>query len=132
MAVAEGGTETILLVEDDVLVREATRAVLRRKGYAILEARNGSDAARVSESHEGPIHLMLTDIVMPGINGRDLAAKLRRSRPEMMVVYMSGYTDHTFDNGVIDADTAFIQKPFVPDALLRKVRNVLARSRAEG
>jgi len=123
----ETAQETILLVEDDVLVREATRAVLRRKGYHIIEARNGSDALRVSQRHDGPIDVLLTDLIMPGMNGRDLAAALAPSRPDMKVIFMSGYTDHTFSENVLDPETDFIQKPFAPDALLRKVREVLRR-----
>ena len=120
------GSETILLAEDEEVVRNLVRTVLLRNGYTVLEARNGEDALLVSARNPGVIHLMLTDTVMPGMSGRELADKLAPTRPEMKVLYMSGYTrDSIIQHGVLEPGTAFIQKPFLPDALVRKVREVL-------
>lgn len=121
-----GGTETILLAEDDERVRGLVRAVLEGYGYRVLEAEDGDAALSVSERSADPIHLLLTDVVMPKMSGRELADRLARSRPEMRVLYVSGYTDEAVvHHGVLDADTPFLQKPFEPDALARKVREVL-------
>ncbi|HKC66268.1 MAG TPA: PAS domain S-box protein, partial [Pyrinomonadaceae bacterium] len=120
------GTETILLAEDDERVRGLVRAVLEDYGYRVLAAENGGAALAISERHSGPIHLLLTDVVMPEISGSELADRLARSHPEMRVLYMSGYTDESIvHHGVLDADMPFIQKPFEPDALGRKVRELL-------
>ena len=120
------GTEIILLAEDDERVRGLVRAVLEGYGYQVLEAEDGSAALSVSERHEGLIHLLLTDVVMPKMSGRELADQLAESRPEMKVLYMSGYTDESIvHHGVLDANTPFIQKPFEPEALARKVRELL-------
>jgi len=120
------GTEIVLLAEDDERVRGLVRAVLEGYGYRVLEAEGGSAALSVSERHEGPIHLLLTDVVMPKMSGRELANHLARSRPGMKVLYMSGYTDESIvHHGVLDAGTPFIQKPFEPEALARKVRELL-------
>ena len=121
------GSETILLVEDEDMVRDLTRRVLLRIGYTVLEACHARDAIQVCQQHEGLIHLMITDVVMPGgMSGRDLAERLAGSRPKMRVLYMSGYTDDTIVyHGVLDAGVAFLQKPFTPDSLARKVREVL-------
>jgi PAS domain S-box-containing protein len=121
-----GGTETILLVEDEDLVRRAVREILKAKGYAILEARSGTDALSFCERFHGAIHLMLTDVVMPRMSGNEVAAKLAGLRPDMKVLYMSGYAENTIvHHGVLDAGIDFIQKPFTPDALARKIREVL-------
>ena len=120
------GHETILLVEDEDTVRALARDVLRGHGYAVLEACDGREALRASAQHASAIHLMLTDVVMPYMSGRELAGRLAPSRPTMPVIYMSGYTDNAVvHHGVLDPDTVFVQKPFTPDALLRKVRHVL-------
>jgi signal transduction histidine kinase len=120
------GSETILVVEDEEAVRSLARLVLERKGYTVLEARHGTEALRVSERHEGPIALVLTDLVMPGLGGRELAGRLATVRPDTKVLYMSGYTDNAIvHQGVLDAGAAFLSKPFTPDALARKVREVL-------
>jgi two-component system cell cycle sensor histidine kinase/response regulator CckA len=120
------GYETILLVEDELAVRELARDVLRAHGYTVLEARHGREALRISERHSGPIHLMLTDVVMPEMSGQELANRLAALRPTMPVVYMSGYTDAAVvHHGVLDPGTIFLQKPFTPDALARKIRQVL-------
>ena len=120
------GTETILLVEDDEPVRRLVHAVLQNCGYRLLDAANGVEALSTCEQSEEPIHLLVTDIVMPGMSGRELANHLAALRPEIKVLFMSGYADEAIvHHGMPDADTTFIQKPFAPDALARKVRDVL-------
>ncbi len=122
------GRETVLLVEDAAAVRAVTRAVLERQGYTVLEAPNGEAALRLGAKHRGPIHLLLTDVVMPELSGRQLAEQLAALRPAMRVLYTSGYTDDAvFRHGVLEAGIAYLQKPFTPDALARKVREVLDR-----
>ena len=125
-AVKDGGMETVLLVEDDDLVRRSAVAILRRGGYTVLEARSGGEAVVISEKHRGAIDLMLTDVVMPNMGGRELAERLTTARPDMKVLYMSGYTsDSVLRQAVLDAGAAFVQKPFTPDALARSVRKLL-------
>ena len=121
------GWETILLVEDEQMVQELARRILMRQGYTILLAGHANEALQIAQQHEGPIHLLLTDVIMPGgLSGRQLAEQLVRLRPETKVLYMSGYTDNAIvHHGVLDPDTAFLEKPFTPDALARKVREVL-------
>jgi len=121
-----GGTETILLVEDEEVVREMATEVLRESGYHVLEAKHGPEAITLCKEYEGQIHLMLSDVVMPQMGGRELAEKLSPLRSNMKVLYMSGYTDDAIvHHGVLDEETAFLGKPFSPDALTRKVREVL-------
>jgi CheY-like chemotaxis protein len=123
----EGGLQTILIVEDEVPLLEVTRRSLEAFGYAILAAKTPAEAIRMSESHPGPIHLMVTDVIMPGMSGAQLASRLSASRPEMKVLYVSGYTDDTIvRHGVLERGLAFLQKPFSPKTLARKVGEVLA------
>lgn len=125
-ASAPGGVETVLVVEDDELVRDLVCEVLRRSGYVVLGACHGAEALHVAELHSGPIHLLLTDVVMPGMGGAELAERLARARPGIKVLYMSGYTDdEALRRGVMGGRKAFIQKPFRAAALAVKVREVL-------
>ncbi|MFQ5876562.1 MAG: ATP-binding protein [Acidobacteriota bacterium] len=120
------GTETLLLVEDDHAVRSLTREILAAHGYTVPEARDGAEAIEICRRHSGDIHLLLTDVVMPCMNGRDLARHLAGLRPGIKVVYMSGYTGHTVArHGVLDVGVPYLQKPFTVEALLSKVREVL-------
>ena len=120
------GSETILLVEDDHAVRTLIRSTLQAHGYTVLEASQGKEALLLSGQHKGLIHMMVTDTVMPGMSGRELAERLKPLRPNMKALFMSGYTDKAIvHHGELDPDTAFLQKPFTPDALARKVREVL-------
>ena len=126
-AVPGAGTANILVVEDEEKIRTVVCAVLRKNGYQVLEASNGTDALRVSEGCAHPIDLLLTDVVMPNMGGRQLAEQLGLSRPDMRVLYMSGYTDDAIvRHGVLDSQLEFIQKPVSPGPLTRKVREVLA------
>ncbi len=124
------GSETILVVEDEPFVRQFLKELLASRGYDVLEAASGAEALACCEAYSRPIHLLLTDVVMPEINGRQLAQMLVVKRPEMRVLFMSGYTDDAvLRNGVQNHGAAFIQKPYAPEALLRKIREVLS---AEG
>lgn len=120
------GTETILLTEDEEFVRRVVRDVLECYGYRVLEAASGGTAQSICEHHRGPIHLLLTDVIMPEMSGRELAVRLTQVHPEMKVLYMSGYTDRlmVYDD-LMSPEIAFIQKPFTPDVLAGKVREVL-------
>jgi PAS domain S-box-containing protein len=120
------GEETVLLVEDEDVLRGLLAKFLRLYGYTVLEARHGGEALLTCERHQGPIHLMVTDVVMPQMSGRELAARLTPLRPEMEVIYMSGYTEDTLvQQGVADLSVAFLQKPFKPIELARRVYAVL-------
>lgn len=120
------GSETVLIVEDEKDIRWLMRKAVEAKGYTVLEAHDGTDALRVADRHPGAIHLLLTDMVMPGIGGRALAELLASRRPELKVLYMSGYTgDSVSLQGELKLGAAFLQKPFAPDSLVRKVREVL-------
>jgi CheY-like chemotaxis protein len=119
-------SQTILVVDDEGTVRRLVCRILRLRGYTVLEAPRGAEALRICHEHAGPIHLLLTDILMPEMNGPTLAERVGALRPHTRVLYMSGYVDGTvlarFD---LKTDMTFIQKPFAPDALAHKVREVL-------
>jgi len=120
------GHETILLVEDEVLVRVLVRDVLTGHGYSVLEAKDGADAMGIAVSHRGPIHLMIADVVMPNMGGPEVAVSLAPLLHDMKVLFMSGYTDEAIaQRGILRPGTSFLQKPFRLDSLLRKVREVL-------
>lgn len=120
--------QTILLVEDEPVVREVTRAVLQRAGYLVLEANGPRQAIDLSQTYEGRIDLLLTDVVMPGMNGPDLATELRTNQPQMAMLFMSGYADHEILRRVLKAPSVpYIQKPFTLDCLLLNVSTALAR-----
>ncbi len=119
-------SETILLVEDESNVRRLAREYLELQGYRVLEAAEGTSAIQISKVHEGRIHLLLTDVVMPGMNGRELAQHITSARPETKVLYMSGYTENAIGhNGTLDAGITLLQKPFTLPALKAKVREML-------
>jgi PAS domain S-box-containing protein len=123
------GDETVLLVEDEPEVRDLAREILEGSGYSVLQACDPEDALFMAERHAGPIHLLLTDVIMPRQSGRALAERLRPLRPEMQVLYMSGYTnDAIVRHGVLDPETHFIQKPFTPAGLGLKVRTAIGGS----
>ena len=120
------GLETVLLIEDQPEVRAVILNTLARQVYKVLEAANGVEALSVVENHFGTVQLLLTDVVMPGMSGRDLAKRLLIGRPDLRVLYTSGYTDDTIaHHGVLEAGMSFIQKPFTPTELLVKVRSLL-------
>ncbi len=122
------GWETVLVVEDEETLRDIVREGLTAAGYAVLEARHAGEALRVCDQHRDPIHLLITDTVMPGLGGRELAQRVKTHRPEIKVLYMSGYTDDTVvRHGVLTEQVAFLQKPFSLDSLARKVRAELDR-----
>ena len=120
------GTETVLLAEDEEAVRRFTREILSGNGYKVLEAGNGREALLLSEAHRGEIHLLLTDVAMPKMSGRELTERIRPLRPDLRVLYMSGYTDDAIlRRGVVEDGIPFLEKPFTPEELARKVREVL-------
>ena len=113
-------------MEDDDLLRPLVIDVLTMYGYEALEARDGDEALRICKDHAGPIHLMLTDVIMPGMSGRQLAEQVAAPRPQMQVLFMSGYTDNAIvHHGILHEGISFIQKPFSPENLARKVREML-------
>jgi len=121
-------SETILLVEDAESLRELTRVLLENNGYTVLAAENGAEAIELAEHEDRPIHLLLTDVVMPGMSGREVANYLIAKRPDMRVIYMSGYTNDVIaHHGVLDSGISFIEKPFSQETLMRKLGEVLDR-----
>jgi PAS domain S-box-containing protein len=125
-AEAQRGYETVLVVEDEDGVRELAREFLERHGYTVLTARSGPDALALAQQRPGPIHLLITDVVMPGMSGRELAEKMAQLRPELRVLFMSGYTDDAIvQHGILDRGTALLQKPFTRASLAAKVRESL-------
>ncbi|MDQ3997137.1 MAG: PAS domain S-box protein [Gemmatimonadota bacterium] len=122
---ARGG-ETILLVDDEEAVRSSARRALERAGYDVIAATDGSDALRLFTEHDGGIHMVVTDVVMPGLSGRELVGRLRIMRPKLRVLFVSGYTEEGVRRqGVLEPGAAYLEKPFTPERLLRKVREVL-------
>ena len=121
------GGETVLVVEDQEAVRELTKTVLEAHGYCVLEATNGVEALAVVERHPDEIHLLLTDVILPGMNGMDLSRRLRALRPKLKVLFTSGYPAEVIARrGVVERDVAYLPKPVSPDTLVAKVRDVLA------
>jgi PAS domain S-box-containing protein len=126
------GTETVLLVEDADALRKLARSFLLEHGFQVLAASNGEEAVEVARNHAGPIHLLLTDVVMPGMNGKALADRLLAKSPKLKVVYISGYTDSFIaGHGVLEEGTHLLHKPFTEDALIRKIREVLDAKRED-
>jgi CheY-like chemotaxis protein len=127
------GSETVLLVEDDRTVRVLASEMLELNGYTVLQARDGREALELVRRHGHPIHLLLTDVVMPQMSGRKLAEGIASVHPGIRVLYMSGYTDGVIaHHGVLDAGVAYLQKPFTADLLARKVREVLDQPAGRG
>jgi DNA-binding response OmpR family regulator len=120
-------TETVLLVDDEPQVVGIVRAMLQRAGYKVLEATEGEEALAMAQLYPGPIHLLLTDIVMPAMDGRELARRLKASRPSICVLYMSGFLRETITRlyGIAMGRIAFVQKPFTADVLISRVREAL-------
>jgi CheY-like chemotaxis protein len=128
MAEIPVGQETILLVETDESVRDLARRLLRGQGYTVLEARNGQEALLVSAHHNGPVHLLLTDMVMPGLSGQALADELAQTRPELKILFSLGYPELGIDqHNSLEPSVAFLRKPFSPMTLALRVRQVLDR-----
>lgn len=120
------GMETVLLVEDEAAVRALASRILRDRGYNVLEATDGAEALRVSQEYASEIHLVLTDVVMPGMGGKALVSRIQEMRPKIKALFISGYTDDAISHhGILDSGVAFLQKPFTLESLVRKVRDVL-------
>ena len=120
------GSETILVVEDEIGVRALACRILRERGYNVIEAADGKEALRLAREHDGEIHLVITDVIMPGMSGRELVAQLKAVRPQIEALYVSGYTDNVIvHHGILDSGIAFLQKPFTVEGLARKVREVI-------
>jgi two-component system, cell cycle sensor histidine kinase and response regulator CckA len=125
-SVPMSGTETILLVEDEYAVRELARGILETAGYTVLEAPRGEEAIQIARTHRSPINLLLTDVVMPLMGGRQLAEAIKEIDRNIKVVFMSGYAESAIAHrGILEAGAELLQKPFTPDTLVRKIREVL-------
>jgi hypothetical protein len=130
-AESASGSETVLLVEDEGSLRMLAREILEANGYRVIDAGSGAEALAAAASHAGPIHALVTDVVMPGMSGPELAESLRAQRRGMAVLFMSGYTDDFLDRrGALSAGTMVLQKPFTERGLTLRLREVLARARA--
>jgi CheY-like chemotaxis protein len=126
---ATGGSETVLVVEDEDAVRQMTTRVLIQQGYTVLEAGNGSDGLALARRHHGPVHLLVTDVVMPEMGGLELAERVAEIRPGITVIYMSGYAEgDKLQPGIRDSNTPFLQKPFSAESLILRVREALDRA----
>ena len=120
------GTETILLSEDEEAIRELIRRTLSQRGYKIIEARHGREALEMSQSYNGEIHLLISDVVMPHMSGIELTNHIVKLRPQIKILLMSGHTEEAITpHGNLDPEKAFLQKPFLLDSLIHKVREVL-------
>jgi CheY-like chemotaxis protein len=127
------GKETVLVAEDEAQMRTLLRRCLTDRGYSVLEASHGREALDVAAAHAGPIHLLLTDVVMPHMSGKELAQRLLAERPGLRVLFISGYSDEAIErHGVLAPGSAFLQKPIRPDELNRSVRQILDRKPADG
>ncbi|HEY0557189.1 MAG TPA: response regulator, partial [Thermoanaerobaculia bacterium] len=116
----------VLLVEDEDNIREPAVEILESRGYRVLSAPDATQALTLSDHHAGPIHILVTDVVMPGLSGSQLAQQLVRRRPELLVLYISGYPEDSIaHHGVLSEDQHFLQKPFPPGQFLEKIREVL-------
>jgi CheY-like chemotaxis protein len=121
------GSETVLLVEDEDVVRDLARRVLERSGYTVFACADGAEAVELAESHDGEIDLLLTDVVMPGLRGYEVASRVVATRPEIKILYMSGYAEEALVGGPGVGGSALIEKPFAIDALASRVREELER-----
>ena len=119
-------TATVLIVEDDPALREISARILRRRGYTVLSAESGDEARQICERHDGTIHVLLSDVVMPGMNGPMVAAMLTRMRPGLKVVFMSGYGTNEIARHGVEHEVPFLQKPFTPERLANTISEVLA------
>ena len=126
-------SEVVLLVEDDDMVRHLVRDTLARQGYKLQDAATPLEAIKIAENFKGTIHLLITDVIMPQVSGTELALNLRQQRPDMKVLYISGYTDNAIVNaGLLQKEVAFLQKPFTPAVLVQKVQEVLECGKKRG
>ncbi len=120
------GSETLLVVEDNDMVRRVAVRVLADSGYRVLEAADGAEALRVYAAHQGQIALVLTDVVLPGMSGKQLADQLRQAQPDLKILYTSGYSENTIaHHGVVDPGLQFLPKPYLPTTLIEKIREML-------
>jgi DNA-binding NtrC family response regulator len=121
------GSERVLLVEDDEAVRTLTRTVLQRQGYQVIEARHGQDAVAIAATQDQPVHLLVSDVVMPHMNGQQLYQELSQRWPGLKVLFISGYTEGAIDDLAGEPHISFLQKPFTPEAFAQKTRELLDR-----